>query len=171
MHKVDVWKLFSFYKDSLEEEDLRGLSFNTTQVDRSFILGQGGAFLLEGRETELSSATNSPFWQSHEIGSETKRLYLGYPILIHENEVSPLYFLEADVQRSEDGRFSLRIADSSASLIITCSGSGFRTSRDPQVFMKSWNAISLLFRRASRKHLDTWMFAWRRAAYWIEKNY
>ena len=116
MHKVDVRKLFSFYLDCLEEEDLRGLSFNTTQVDRSFILGQGGAFLLEGRETELSSATNSPFWQSHETGTEPERLYLGYPILIHENEVSPLYFLEADVQRSEDGRFSLRIADSSCLL-------------------------------------------------------
>jgi len=116
MHKSDVRKLLSFYLDCLEEEDLRGLNFNVAQINQSFVLGENGSFLLTNKEIQFPSV-DSYFWRCQETNSEEpERLYLGYPILVHEKTVSPLFFLEVDVKLSKDSFFSLAIADSSCFL-------------------------------------------------------
>jgi len=106
----------SFYLDCLEEEDLRGLNFNLAQMNQSFILGNDGSFLLTSKEIQFPSE-DSYFWRRHETDSdEPERLLLGYPILVHENTVSPLFFLDVNVKLSKENCFSLSIADGSCYL-------------------------------------------------------
>lgn len=116
MHKTDFQKLLSFYLDCLEEEDMRSLSFNVGQVNQSFILGGNGSFLLTSKETQFSSS-DSYFWKRHETSpKEPEKLFLGYPILVQQKMVSPLFFLEVNIKSLEKDIFSLTIAESSCFL-------------------------------------------------------
>jgi len=116
MHKSEVRKLLSFYLDCLEEEDLRSLTFNISQINQSFVLGNNGSFLFTSREIQFPLA-DSYFLKRHESNAEeSERLFLGYPILVQEKTISPLFFLEVKLNVISDGLFSLSIADSTCCL-------------------------------------------------------
>lgn len=116
MQKSDFRKLLSYYLDCLQEEDLRSLTFNTSQLNQSFVLGKNGSFLLTGNETQFPLA-DSYFFKRHESNSEEpERLFLGYPIRVHEKRVSPLFFLEVNGKISKEGFISLSVADSTCCL-------------------------------------------------------
>lgn len=112
MTKPNLRNLLSFYLECLEEEDLRSLNFNVAQIDKSFVLGGNGSFVLSSRTCDLSEI-GSYFWKRNEaVIGDQERVFLGFPILLHKNTVTPLFFLEMNVKSTDDNHLTLIVADS-----------------------------------------------------------
>lgn len=115
MQKTEFRNLLSYYLDCLEEEDLRALTFNVSQLNQSFVLGGDGSFLMSGRETVLP-LEDAYFWKRHEsLSDEPEKLFLGFPIQIYKKAVSPVFFLEVNAHVTATG-FKVIAADTTCLL-------------------------------------------------------
>jgi very-short-patch-repair endonuclease len=112
MKKSDLKSLLEFYINCLEDEDLRALTFNLQLINRTFILGKHGSFFLTGGSAELP-LEDSPFWKQHDSSTEdSEKLFIGYPILVSNNEISPMFFLEATVKATDTKSLVVTITSS-----------------------------------------------------------
>lgn len=118
INKEDFKRLITFYLACIEEEDLRSLTFRLSQLHRTFLCpweNKEPVFIPNNFEVYFfikHKSDKSILLRGSLQAGEPQRLFYGYPIYIDNRDmISPLFFIEVEIQQKSDTEFKLRLLD------------------------------------------------------------